>query len=118
MSEGAERRDGADNWALSEGARGPCDRPARLPALHHGDFLRRHRAGWTGDPGRVATALHPASSATKGGPLIGGGRCRRILGLWLRSPRLQDATPRSAKQTSLDDALNERGESAVTGDLR
>ena len=33
-----------------EGARLPCDRPARLPALHRGDFFTQspHFLAWTG----------------------------------------------------------------------
>jgi len=35
-----------------EGARLPCDRQARLPALHHGDFLHSHRTSWPGPEAR------------------------------------------------------------------
>ena len=54
--EGAERRNGAgNNWAPHEGARVPCDRHARLPALHRGGFLHGLRTSWPGPEGLPLT---------------------------------------------------------------
>ena len=55
---------------LYEGARVPCDRHARLPALHRGDFGPDHRTSWPGPetcisryPGSIGAALHPDPSS-------------------------------------------------------
>ena len=115
IGEGAERRDGAGHLGhLGEGAPPALAGRRALPALHVAIFCDGTAQDGPAIRDGVAAALHPASSATKGGPLLGGGRCRRTLGRWLRSPRLQCATPCSAKQTSHDDALNEQGDSADT----
>ena len=67
------------NWAPHEGARVPCDRHARLPALHRGDFGPDHRTSFTGPgslppryPGSIGAALHPMlSKPLKAGPSSG-----------------------------------------------
>jgi hypothetical protein len=78
--EGAERRNGASNTGhLCEGARVPCDRHARLPALHCGDFGPDHRTSFTGPggfppryPGSIGAAFHPMlSKPLKAGPSSG-----------------------------------------------
>ena len=67
------------NWAPHEGARVPCDRHARLPALHRGDFGPGHRTSFIGPgsfppryPGSIGAALHPMlSKPPKAGPSSG-----------------------------------------------
>ena len=59
--------------------------------------------------GAFAPAFTRPRPATEGGPLIGDGRWHRTLGRGERSTPA-GATLGSAKQTSLDDALNEPSE--------
>ena len=57
----------------------PCDRHARLPALHRGDFGPDHRSSFIGPeacpsryPGSIGAALHPMlSKPLKAGPSSG-----------------------------------------------
>jgi hypothetical protein len=58
----AERRIGASllQGTSCEGARLPCDRQARLPALHRGDFGHRHRA--SSPDRRTISSRYPGSA--------------------------------------------------------
>ena len=106
-----ERR--RSHWAPHEGARLPCDRQARLPALHRGDFSRGHRASSSGPEGLPLTPssrhLRRLSSArvqpSKAGPSTGpdGDRASWDEGA---NPACRRRHPRSANMTPHESALS------------
>ena len=113
---GAERRKAHLLRSGTSRCRAPCDRHARLPALHCGDFSRAHRASSSGPEGLPLTLSGqqrrcPSSDRVqpfKAAPSSGADGDRAS---WdgITSPACRRRRPRSADRTSPGDALSERG---------
>ena len=112
MREGSGAPKGAPSQVCTLRCRAPCDRHARLPALHRGDLLRSHRTSppdrrtiSSRYPGSISAAFHPMGPSHLRRPPHRGRAVTAPPGPWLRATDA-GAAPCSVNQASLADALD------------